>query len=80
MIEAVAGSLPVPSLPLASPARPVPARPAAAGRYRPRPPRASFRRYGRRRVPMPVRVAAGIAAIVCWFTLVQPQLGGGWLF
>jgi hypothetical protein len=80
VIEAVAGSVPVSALPLASLGRSLPARPAAAGRYRPRPSWPGFRRYGRRRVPVPIRVAAGIAAIICWFTLVQPQLGNGWLF
>ena len=80
VIEAVAGSLPISAPPLASLARSMRARPAAAGRYRPRLSRPGFRRYGRRRVPVPVRVAAGVAAIICWFTLVQPQLGSGWLF
>jgi len=29
---------------------------------------------------VPVRVAADLAAIISWFTLVQPRLGSGWLF
>ena len=50
--------------------------PAAAWRHHPRPSRPSSWRTGRRRLPMPVR----IAAIISWFTLVQPHLGSGWLF
>ena len=80
VVEAVAGSLPVSASPLASLARSMPARPAATGRYRPRLSRPGSWRYGRRHVPVPVRVAAGVAALVSWFTLVQPHLGGGWLF
>ena len=80
VVEAVASSLPVSASPLASLARSMPARPVAAGRYRPRSARPGSRRYGRRRLPVPIRIAAGIAALVCWFTLVQPQLGAGWLF
>ena len=79
VIVAVAGSLPVSASPLASLGRVLPARPAAAGRYRPRHSRPGFRRYGRRRVPVLIRVAAGIAAGISWFTLVQPHLGG-WPF
>ena len=80
VIEAVAGYLPVSVLPLASLARSAPAQPATARRYRTRPFRSGFRLYSRRRISVPIRVAAGIAAIICWFTLVQPQFGSGWLF
>lgn len=77
VVEAVAGSLPVSGPAPASLARSVPARPAAGWRHRPRPSRPSSWRHGRRRVPVLVRVAAGLAAIVSWFTLVQPHLGSG---
>ena len=80
VVEAVAGSLPVSTSPLASLARSMPARPAAARRYRARPMRLGFRRYSGRRVPVLIRVVTGIVAIICWFTLVQPQLANGWLF
>ena len=79
VVEAVAGSLPL-SGPPAPLARSVPAAPAAAWRHHPCPSRPSSWRTGRRRVPMPVRIAAGLAAIISWFTLVQPYLGGGRLF
>ncbi len=78
--EAVAGSLPVSGTPPAHLARSVPARPVVAWRPRPRPSRPGTWHNGRRHVPVPVRVAAGIAALVSWFTLVQPHLGRGWLF
>ncbi len=78
VIEAVAGSLPL-SSPPASLTRYVPARPIPAWRHHSRTPRPW--RYGRRRgVPVPVRVAAGLAAVACWIALVQPHLGRGWLF
>ncbi len=80
VIEAVAGSLPVSVSPLASLARSMPARPVTPGRYRPRPSRPGTWRPGRRPVPVPIRVAAGVAALVCWFTLAQPHLVRGWLF
>ena len=80
VVEAVAGSLPVSNSPMASLALSMPARPAATRRYRPRSSQSGAWRYSRRRLPVLVRIAAGIAAIICWFTLVQPQLGNGWLF
>jgi hypothetical protein len=80
VVEAVAGSLAVSGPPPAPLARFVPARPEAAWRHRPRSSRPSSRRYGLQRFPVPVRVAAGLAAIISWFTLVQPHLGSGWLF
>ncbi len=74
VIEAVAGSLPAsgpPPLPLA---RSGSARPVTGWWHRPRPSRSSSWRYGQRRVPVPVRIAAGLAALISWFTLVQPHL------
>jgi len=80
VVEAVAGSLPASGPPPAPLARSVPAQLVPAWRPRPRPSRPGSWRYGRRRVPVPVRVAAGLAAVISWFTLVQPHLGSGWLF
>ncbi len=75
VVEAVAGSLPASGPPPAPLARSVPMQPAAGWRRRQAPSRpSSWRYYGRRRVPVPVRVAAGILAIISWFTLVQPYL------
>ncbi len=74
VVEAVAGSLPL-SGPLPAPlARSVPMQPAAGWRRRQVSSRSSSWRPGRRRVPVPVRVAAGIMAVISWFTLVQPHL------
>ena len=80
VVEAVAGSLPLPGPPPAPLRLSVSAAPAAAWRHHPRPSRPSSWRTGRRRLPMPVRIAASLAAIISWFTLVQPHLGSGWLF
>ena len=74
VVEAVAGSLPLSTPPPAPSARSVPMQPAAGWRRRQVPPRSSSWRYGRRRIPVPVRVAAGIMAIISWFMLVQPHL------
>ena len=80
VVEAVARSLST-AVPAPAPlARSAPARHAVAWRHRPRPSRPASWRFGRRYVPVPVRVAAGLAAIISWFTLVQPHLGSGWLF
>ena len=79
IVEAVAGSLPL-SSPPAPAGRSVPVAPTAAWRHHPRPSQPGSWRAGRRRLPMPVRIAAGLAAVISWFTLVQPQLGSGWLF
>jgi len=80
VVEAVAGSLPASGLPPAPLARSVPAQPVPAWRPHPRPARSGSWRYSRRRVPVPVRVVAGLAVVISWFTLVQPHLGSGWLF
>lgn len=80
VVEAVAGSLPASGPPPAPLARSVPAQFVPAWRPRPHPSRPGSWRYGRRRVPVPVRVVAGLAAVISWFTLVQPHLGSGWLF
>ncbi len=80
VVEAVAGSLPAPGSPPAPLPRSVPAQPVPDWQHRPRPSRPGPWRYGRRRISVPVRVAAGLAAIISWFTLVQPRLGSGWLF
>ncbi len=80
VVEAVAGSLPASGPPPAPLPRSVPAQFVPAWRPRPRPSRPGSWRYGRRRVPVPVRVVAGLAAVISWFTLVQPHLGSGWLF
>ena len=80
VVEAVAGSLPLSRPPPAALARSVPVRPVAAWRYHPRASRSASWRYGRRRISVPVRVVVGLAAVISWFTLVQPRLGSGWLF
>lgn len=80
VVEVVASSLPASGLPPALLARSVPAWPAAGWRHRPRPSRLGSWRRGRRRTSVLVRVAAGFAAIISWFTLVQPHLGSGWQF
>ncbi len=80
VVEAVANSFPAFGPPPALLARSVPVRPVAIWRQRPRSSRPTSWRYGRRRIPVPVRVAAGLAAVISWFTLVQPHLGSGWLF
>ncbi len=75
---------PAPFLPLARRRylwhAPCPGQLVPAWRPRPRFSRPSSRHYGLRRFPVPVRVAAGLAAIISWFTLVQPHLRSGWLF
>ena len=74
VVEAVAGSLPL-SGPLPAPlVRFMAVQPAAGRQRRQAPPRPGSWRHGQRRVPVPVRVAAGIMAIISWFTLVQPHL------
>ena len=81
VVEAVAGSLPLfGPPPAAALGRSVPVAPTAAWRRHQRPSRPRAWRYGRRRFPTPVRIAAGLAAIISWFTLVQPHLGSRWLF
>jgi len=74
VVEAVAGSLSPSSPPLAGLARPMPWRQGKGTRHRRVPRRSGSWHYGRQRVPMPVRVAAGLLAIISWFTLVQPML------
>ena len=80
VVEAVAGSLSLSGSPPVPLGRSVPATPMAAWRRHPRLPRPTSWRTGRRRVPVSVRIAAGLAAIISWFTLVQSHLGSGWLF
>ena len=80
VVQAVAGSLPASGPPPAPLARSAPVRPVAAWHGHLRPSRPTSWRYGRRRISVPVRVAAGLAAVISWFTLVQPHLGSGWLF
>ena len=74
VVEAVAGSLPLSSPPLAPLTRLAPPKPAGEARYRPAPRRSGPWRHRRRRVPVPVRVAAGLGAIISWFVLVKPLL------
>ncbi len=82
VVEAVAGSLPLSSPPLAALTRSVPTKPAEGARNRLAPRRSGSWRPGRRRLSIPVRVVAGIGAIISWFTLVKPLLlpRGGWPF
>ncbi len=74
VVEAVAGSLPLPSPPLAVLTRSLPTKPAGGARFRHAPRRSGSWRYGRRRFSMPIRVVAGVGAIISWFTLVKPLL------
>lgn len=80
VVEAVAGSLPASGPPPAPLARSVPAQLVPAWRHHARTSRPASWRYGRRRISVPVRVVAGLAAVISWFTLVQPHLGSGWPF
>ena len=74
VIEAVAGSLTPSSPPPAPLTRFVPAKPAGEGRYSRVPRRSGSWRNGRRRVSAPIRVVAGVGAIISWFALVKPLL------
>ncbi len=74
VVEAVAGSLPLSSPALAPLTRSVPPKSAGGARYRPAPRRSGPWRHGRRHVSVPVRVAAGLGAIISWFVLVKPLL------
>ncbi len=82
VVEAVAGSLPLSSPPLAALTRSMPTKPAGGARYRhvrqtagfDAPRRVGSWRPGRRRLSVSVRVVAGVGAIISWFTLVKPLL------
>ena len=75
VVEAVAGSLSASGPSRASVGHSVSVRPVPAWRPRSRPSRSGAWRYGRRRLPVPIRIAAGLTAIISWFTLVQPYFG-----
>ena len=74
VVEAVAGSLPLSSPVPAAPTRFLPAKPTGGTRYSRVARRSGSWRNGRRRVSTPIRVAAGVGAIISWFTLVKPLL------
>ncbi len=82
VVEAVAGSLPLSSPPLAALTRSMPTKPAGGARYRhvrqtawfDAPRRVGSWRPGRRRLSVSVRVVAGVGAVISWFTLVKPLL------
>jgi len=74
VVEAVAGSLPLSSPPLAVLTHSVPTKPAGGARFRHAPRRSGSWGYGRRRLSTPIRVVAGVGAIISWFTLVKPLL------
>lgn len=74
VVEAVAGSLPSSRLPAAGLPRPLsPGRTQGTRQHR-TPHRGGSRRYSRRRILVPLRVAAGIGAVISWFVLVRPLL------
>ena len=74
VVEAVATALPSSRSPLAILPRLLPGRRSAARRYDRNPSRAGSWRTGRRRVSMPVRLAAGVMAIGALIALLKPLL------
>ena len=74
VIEAVVGSLPLSSPVPAPQMRFLPAKPAGGTWYNRIARRSGFWRPGRRRLSVPIRVVAGVGAIISWFTLVKPLL------
>lgn len=75
VIEAVASSPPPSSpAPVTLPRPPRPRQANGVPRYSILSFHGVHRRSGRWRMPMPLRMAAGLMAIICWFTLVQPHL------
>ena len=74
VVEAVAGSLPLSSPPAAGLPRPLPPGRTPGTRRHRAPRRGGSWHYSRRRVLLPLRVAAGIGAVISWFVLVRPYL------
>ena len=74
VVEAVAGSLPLSSPALAPATRVLPIKPAGRARYSHVARRSGSWRNGRRRLSVPLRVVAGVGAIISWFALVKPLL------
>jgi T5orf172 domain len=74
VVEAVATSLPASRSPLASLFRLMPMQRSFGDRYDRPLRRSGCRRYGHPRVPMPVRLAAGVVAIGALIGLLKPLL------